>query len=114
MKKVLLDENLPRPLKSHFSKQLIVSSVPDLGWQSKQNGEPLSSMSDEGISYLLTADRNLRFQQNLSLHNIVVVVLISYDTRLKALVPHVEAIERAILEHSNDSFIIEIDIRPAK
>ena len=113
MKKVLLDENLPRPLKSHFSNQLIVTSVPDLGWQSKQNGELLSAMAAEGISYLLTADRNLRFQQNLSLHNITVVVLVSYDTRLKALVPHVETIEQAILQHSDETFV-EIDLRPTK
>lgn len=113
MKKVLLDENLPRPLKSHFSNQLIVTSVPDLGWQSKQNGELLSAMATEGIGYLLTADRNLRFQQNLSRYNITIVVLVSYDTRLKALTPHVETIEQAILKHSDETFV-EIDIRPAK
>ena len=113
MKKVLLDENLPRPLKSYFSDQLIVTSVPDMGWQSKQNGELLSAMSAQGISYLLTADRNLRFQQNLSLHSIFVVVLVSCDTRLKSLIPHVETIEQAILQHSEAGFI-EIDIRPVK
>lgn len=113
MKKVLLDENLPRPLKSHFSNQISVTSVPDMGWQSKQNGELLSAMPTEGISYLLTADRNLRFQQNLSLHSVTVVVLISSDTRLKALTPYVNAIEQAILNHSDESFI-EIDLRPAK
>jgi hypothetical protein len=113
MKKVLLDENLPRTLRSHFSGQITITSVPDLGWQSKQNGELLSAMSAEGIGYLLTADRNLRFQQNLSLHNITIVVLISYDTRLKALAPHVNTIERAILDHSDESFI-EIDLRRAK
>jgi len=113
MKKVLLDENLPRPLKSHFSNQFFVTSVPDMGWQSKQNGELLSAMSAEGIEYLLTADRNLRFQQNLSRHNITVVVLLSYDTRLKTLLPHIETIEQAINQHSDETFI-EIDLRPAR
>lgn len=113
MKKVLLDENLPRPHKSHFSNQLIVTSVPDLGWQSKQNGELLSAMSPEGISYLLIADRNLRFQQNLSVYNITIVVLVSYDIRLKALTPHADKIEKTILNHSHES-VIEIDLRPIK
>lgn len=113
MKKVLLDENLPRPLKSYFTDQILVTSVPDMGWQSKENGELLSAMSLEGIHYLLTADRNLRFQQNLSRYNITVVVLVSYDTRLKALIPHVETIEKAIAEHSGEPFI-EVDLRSTK
>jgi hypothetical protein len=113
MKKVLLDENLPRPLKTHFSDQIFVTSVPDMGWQSKENGELLAAMKTEGFEYLLTADRNLRFQQNLSLYNITVVVVVAYDTRLKALLPHVGTIESAILEHLNEPFV-EVDIRPAK
>ncbi len=63
MKKVLLDENLPRQLKQLFTADLDVTSVPDLGWQSKKNGELLSAMSAEGIEILLTADKNLRFQR---------------------------------------------------
>ena len=113
MKKFLLDENLPRPIKTYFSDQIFVTSVPDLGWQSKENGELLSAMKAEGLEYLLTADRNLRFQQNLSFYNITVVVIVSYDIRLKALVPHVASIERAILDHSNEPFV-EVDIRPGK
>lgn len=113
MKKVLLDENLPRRLKNHFSDQIFVTSVPDMGWQSKENGELLAAMRSEGFDYLLTADRNLRYQQNLSAYKIAVVVIVSYDTRLKALLPHVEAIEVAIHEHSDEPFV-EVDIRPAK
>ncbi|MFN2500926.1 MAG: hypothetical protein ABR530_02820 [Pyrinomonadaceae bacterium] len=61
MKRLLLDENLPKQLKRHFSPDFDVTSVPDLGWQSKKNGELLTGMVDEGIDYLITADRNLRF-----------------------------------------------------
>jgi hypothetical protein len=36
MKKILLDENLPRQLKKYFSAaEYEVVSVPDLKWQSK-------------------------------------------------------------------------------
>lgn len=84
MKKVLLDENLPRQLKRHFSSAFDVTSVPDLGWQSKTNGELLAAMKTQGISYLLTADCNLQHQQNLEKFDITVVVLKSFDIRAQS------------------------------
>jgi hypothetical protein len=49
LKRLLLDENLPRQLKKYFSDQIEASAVPDLGWQSKQNGELLTAMAGAGI-----------------------------------------------------------------
>lgn len=49
MKRVLLDENLDRRLKNYFSAELEITSVPDLGWQSKKNGELLAAMHEAGI-----------------------------------------------------------------
>jgi len=110
MKRVLLDENLPRRLKSHFSNNLTVTTVPDLGWQSKQNGELLAAMESEGFDVLVTADRNLRFQQNLSKYGVRVVVLLIYDNQLKTLIPHVSAVESTILEDSAGE-VVELDLR---
>lgn len=111
MKKVLLDENLPRQLKSYFSSKLDVTTVPDLGWQSKENGELLSAMSAEGISYLVTADHNLQFQQNLNKYDISIVVIRSFDIRLKALKPFIDEIEAKILNAEPSDSLIEIDLR---
>ena len=111
MKRLLLDENLPRQLAAYFSTQFDVSSVPDLGWQSKKNGELLSGMDAEGIGYLLTADRNLRFQQNLDKYSVIVVVLHSFDIRLKKLIPLIGRIEAGIVEAEPTQKIIEIDLR---
>lgn len=58
MKKILLDENLPRPLANHFSGDLQVISVHDMGWAEKKNGELLRAMVLENFEYLLTADKN--------------------------------------------------------
>lgn len=113
MKKVLLDENLPRQLKRLFTASLDVTSVPDLGWQSKKNGELLSAMSENGINILLTADRNLRFQQNLARYGVRIVVLLIHDTRRKTLEPLVTKIEQAILDWDDREEIIEIDLRKA-
>ena len=111
MKRLLLDENLPRQLKSHFSAEFDVLTVPDLGWQSKKNGELLTAIDDEGIQYLLTADRNLRFQQNLDKYALIVVVLILFDTRLKTIAPVVADIESGILNAESSAKVIEIDMR---
>lgn len=110
MKKVLLDENLDRRLKSYFSAELDVTSVPDLGWQSKKNGELLAAMKEAGFEYLVTADRNLRHQQNLDKYVIRVVVLITFDTRLKYLSGLVNQIEDAIASSPKEN-VIEVDLR---
>lgn len=111
MKRVLLDENLDRRLGKFFSAEFDVTSVPDLSWQSKKNGELLTAMDAEGITYLLTADRNLRFQQNLEKYLVVVVVLATYDNRLKSLGPFVPKIESAILSAPLSDKLIGIDLR---
>ena len=111
MKRVLLDENLDRRLKNCFSGELDVTSVPDLGWQSKKNGELLSAMKEEGIDILLTSDRNLRFQQNLADAGVQVVIIIAFDNRLKALINSIEKIESVILALPAAEQYVEIDLR---
>ena len=110
MKKVLLDENLPRQLKRYFSTDFEVTSVPDLGWQSKKNGELLTAMDESGIDYLLTSDKNLRYQQNLEKFKVRVVVLLTFDNRLKNLIAKIGEIEAKIKEANESDKIIEVDI----
>lgn len=110
MKKVLLDENLPKQLAKRFSNDLEVETVPDLGWQSKTNGELLAEQ-EQGFQILLTADKNLRFQQNLRLLGIKVAVLLVYDTRLKHLTGLVSRIESSLVDWNDDNEVLEIDLR---
>jgi hypothetical protein len=111
MKRVLLDENLDRRLKNYFSAELDVTSVPDLGWQSKKNGELLTAMDVEGITYLLTADRNLQFQQNLDRFDVALVVLVTHDIRLKNLSSHISTIEAAIVGAQSADKLVVVDLR---
>ena len=111
MKKILLDENLPKQLKRYFSAKFEVTSAPDLGWQSKKNGELLKALDNAGIDYLLTVDKNLRYQQNLEKFNVIVIVLLTFDNRLKNLIAQVEEIENKINEVNDPERIIEIDLR---
>lgn len=111
MKRILLDENLPKQLKKHFSADYEVTSVPDLGWQSKKNGELLKAMDESGFDYLMTADKNLRYQQNLERFSIRLIVLLTYSNRLKSLIKKIDQIETGIRNADENAKIIEIDLR---
>ena len=111
MKKILLDENLPRPLAKLFTPPLEVISVHDLGWAEKKNGDLIRSMLDAGFEFLMTADKNLQNQQNLKKYPVRIILLRTYDNRFKSIVPHLAFIEFS-LENAADSIpIIELDLR---
>lgn len=65
------------------------------GWSSSQNGELLRRASGV-FDVLLTADKRLQYQQNLSQFGIGVVVLATVDTRLPHLLSRLPQIRDAI------------------
>ena len=73
MKRVILDENLPQPLRHQLSEFDVVT-VQYQGWAGIQNGE-LIALIDDKFDVFLTADQNLRYQQNLSARSIAIVEL---------------------------------------
>jgi hypothetical protein len=88
--RVLLDECLPRRLK----RDLVghdVRTAPEMGWASKSNGE-LLALAAADFDVFLTSDRNLSHQQNLSVFDIAILVLVAASNRiddLRPLVPRV-------------------------
>jgi hypothetical protein len=66
MKKVLLDENLPIKLKYRLQEFCNIYTVTDKGLNSLENGDLIKAMQEDGFDYLLTSDKNLQHQQNLS------------------------------------------------
>ena len=68
-------------------------------------------MLEESFEYLLTADKNLRNQQNLEKYPIKLVLVRTFDNRYKTLAPFVERIEQAILLATEHEPFIEIDLR---
>ena len=78
--KVLLDECVDRRL----ARDLVgyeVSTVAQMGWAGCRNGH-LLTLAVSRFDVLLTVDRNLSTQQNLSAYEIAVVVLRSHSNRL--------------------------------
>ena len=72
--KILLDHNLDRRLKNYFSG-FETATTQDQGWSDVSNGELLSIAEDNGFDVLLTADSNIKDQQNVSDRNISIVIL---------------------------------------
>ena len=73
--RILLDENIPVQLKAVFPGHLVKSvNDRDLGWKNIKNGRLLDEMESK-FDLLITADRNMFAQQNLSGRNICILVL---------------------------------------
>ncbi len=71
--RALLDENVPRALKALLPGH-DVRTVQEMNWAGIQNGE-LVLRADAEFDVLLTADKNLRYQQNLANRRIAIVEL---------------------------------------
>lgn len=72
--KLLLDENLPKRLKSDFPNHQIFT-VRDMGWNGKKNGELMKLLIENNFDALITFDKNLQFQQNFEKYQVPVIVL---------------------------------------
>ena len=72
--RLLLDENLPKRLKSDFPEHEIYT-VRDKAWNGIKNGELLQLLLDNNFDALLTFDKNLKHQQNFEKYPITVFVL---------------------------------------
>jgi predicted nuclease of predicted toxin-antitoxin system len=97
--KLLLDENLPRKLKYRFSKSFEVFTVPDMGWNNKENGELLKLLQQGNFKALITSDKNLVHQQKIDKYDVQVVVLDVKDNRYETVLPLVEKIQNSLLSN---------------
>jgi predicted nuclease of predicted toxin-antitoxin system len=73
--RILLDENIPVQLRAVFRGHEVRSvNDKDVGWKNIQNGLLLATMEGR-FDLLITADRNMYAQQNLSGRGICILVL---------------------------------------
>ena len=94
--KILIDECLPRKLKSELSEH-DCSTVPEMGWAGKKNGELLALAAQEFEAFI-TIDQNLYFQQNVPKFNIAVLVLSARTNRLADLKPLAASVLMELVE----------------
>jgi hypothetical protein len=72
--RVLFDNGVPRGVASALQGH-VVEEARDRGWDRLTNGDLLRSAEGNGFDVLLTTDRNIRHQQNLSKRTIAIVAL---------------------------------------
>ena len=71
---ILLDNNAPRGLIRALIGHT-VTEARERGWAMLKNGDLLSVAEQAGFEVLVTADKNIRYQQNLERRKIAIVVL---------------------------------------
>ena len=70
--RVLIDECLPRPLKSLLTGH-DYRTVQEMGWDGVKNGE-LLLLAEKDFDVFITGDKNLRYQQNLGGRQIAIIL----------------------------------------
>ncbi len=93
--RVLLDEMLDRRLKRFLPEGVEAVTVRERGWDSKKNGE-LLTLAEKEFDVLLTTDRGIPHQQDLSRFDLEVEVISARSNRLADLEPRMEDVRRMI------------------
>ena len=90
--KLLLDESVPRRLALSFPESFTIRTVQDMGWAGTANGLLLSLAVAEGFDALVTVDRGIEHQQNVSELPIPIIVMLAPRNRLAELEPLVPGV----------------------
>ncbi len=93
MKRVLLDHCVPRRVRQALVG-CDVATAYQRGWNELKNGALLEAAECGGFDVLVTADKNLRYQQQLAKRRIAIVELPTNS--LPALLPHFTTIADAV------------------
>lgn len=72
--RALFDQGTPAPLRQLLPLHHVATAF-ERGWAKLQNGELLDAAETAGFDVLVTTDSNLKYQQNLSVRRIAIVVL---------------------------------------
>jgi len=87
--KVLFDVNMPRPLRKELHGHE-VNTAQSMNWGELENGALIDAAEKAGFNALVTADKNLQYQQKLVGRRIGIVVLPGNKLReLKTISPRI-------------------------
>lgn len=99
--KILLDENMPTKVKFDFGEDFEVSTVRDMRWLGKKNGELLGLAAFNGFDIFITLDKNLKNQQNLHKVDLKFIVLLAKDNKHQTLQPYVDKVKILLQNYSD-------------
>jgi predicted nuclease of predicted toxin-antitoxin system len=104
--RLLLDECVPKRLRRELPGHDI-STVAEMGWSGKRNGDLLRLMIANGFVGFVTVDKNIEFQQNVRASGLGVVVLVARTIRMKDLLPLAPA-ALAALDHLKPGDLVRV------
>jgi hypothetical protein len=104
---ILFDHGTPIG-SAHALAPHAITTAQARGWSRLSNGELLASAEAAGFDLLVTTDRRIRYQQNLSARKIGIVVLAG-TTRWSRIRQHFERIAAAV-DNAMPGSYIEVDI----
>ncbi len=102
--RVLLDNNIDR----RFSRLLTghdAVHARQVGWEDLHNGDLIAAAELEGFAVLITADKNLRYQQNLKGRTISIITLNSILVDFPGIQPLVPQVLAALENLPQGAFI---------
>ncbi len=97
----------PRGIARHLLGHTVIRAR-ERGWDTLTNGDLLAEAERAGFNVRVTADKNMRYQQNLTGRKIGLVVLSTPQWPLLRL--HIESIASAVNAATPGSYI-EVEIR---
>ena len=83
---ILFDENFPRPLRRFFLPEHQVTTVQKLKWLEAENGD-LLAIAEAEFDVLLSTDKGIKYQQNMTGRTIAVVTLRAKSNAIETLAP---------------------------
>ena len=93
---MLFDVNIPRPLLKELHGHQVITAQ-SMNWGELENGALLDAAEKAGFNALVTADKNLLYQQKLSGRHIGIIVLPGNKLReLRAIAPRICAALEAL------------------
>jgi hypothetical protein len=91
--RILFDHGTPSGIAKVLAGHEVTEAI-DRGWDRISNGELLKLAEEAGFDLLLTTDKNLFYQQNLTGRRIAIVVLGNSTWRFVQ--PHLERVSSAV------------------
>jgi len=71
---ILLDHSTPAPLRYALKGHVVVETI-ERGWERLVSGALLETAETAGFEVFITADKNIRYQQNLTRRKIAIITL---------------------------------------
>jgi len=105
--KILLDECVTKKLK-RLLENYEVYTVAEMGWNGLKNGNLLQKATQECFDILLTIDKSIDSQQNISKYKLSLVILDVSKSNLKHLEPLIPAFVAKMQQiEKGKSYLIE-------